>query len=132
MNRYQLYTRFRHAATAGHWRGHGIHSPMMYRFVREVAMPVRRRALAAAIVERYGAERVAAVDSVAELTALPADEAAGTKRIVLLREPFRSAGERKTFAGWFNRTHVVAAHFQGLLVLFFDPKLQKQFFRIRN
>lgn len=130
MTRYQLYTRLRHAIRARHWRGHGVHSPLMYRFVREVAMPVRRRELPEAIKAWCGEEwRVVAVDSVDEL-----ETAAfvGTKTVVLLREPFRSADERRTFEAWFDRTHVVAAHLQGLLVLFLDPKLQKQFFRIRS
>lgn len=75
---------------------------------------------------RYGAGNVAVVDSVDELlTVLP-------KPLVVLREPFRSARERRRFEDWYRRTHAVGAHLQGLLVLFFDPKLQKQFFLIRN
>ncbi len=127
MTRYQLYTRLRHALTARHWRGHGIHSPMMYRFVREVVLPQRRRRLPEVIAIRYGAENVKIVRSVAELT-----DGEGSKRVVCLLEPFRTAQERRDFDRWFTETHVVAAHLQGLLVLFFDPKLQKQFFRIRN
>lgn len=126
MNSYQWYTRLRHAWTAVHWHGYAVHSPMMYRFIREVVMPTRRRDLPAVIIGRYGADRVAVVDSVAEL-----DEVQG-KEIALLREPFRSADERTAFEAWFDRTHVVVAHLQGLMVLFFDPKLQKQFFCIRN
>lgn len=126
MTVYQLYTRLCHALRATHWRGYTVHSPMMYRFIREVVIPTRRKGLPVAISERYGAENVAMADSVAEL------EAATDKAIVLLREPFRSAAERRAFEAWFDRTHVVAAHLQGLMVLFFDPKLQKQFFRIRN
>ena len=131
MNRYQLYTRMRHAASARHWRGHGVHSPLMYRFVREVAMPLRRRRELPEAIEAWcGTEwRVAEVDSD---DALEKATPAGVKTIVLLREPFRSAAERRAFKTWFDRTHVVAAHLQGWLVLFFDPKLQKQYFRIRN
>lgn len=126
MNRYQLYTRLKHALRATHWRGHTVHSPMMYRFIREVVLPTRRRQLTDTIVRRYGEERVAVVESVKELQAVT------DKEIVVLREPFRSADERHAFEAWLGRTHVVVAHLQGLLVLFFDPKLQKQFFRIRN
>ena len=67
MNSYQWYTRLRHAWTAAHWHGYAVHSPMMYRFIREVVMPTRRRDLPVAIIGRYGADRVAVVDSVAEL-----------------------------------------------------------------
>ncbi len=127
MTGYQFYTRLRHAFTATHWRGYAVHSPMMYRFIREVVLPNRRRALQAAIISRYGAENVAAVGSVSELLALDSPPA-----VVLLREPFRSAQERREFEAWYEGTHAVVAHLQGLVVLFFDPKLQKQFFRIRN
>lgn len=127
MTIYQFYTRLRHAFTAAHWRGYAIHSPMMYRFIREVVIRTRRSRLPDAIAERYGAKNVAVVDSVAELLALDSP-----RGIVLLREPFRSAAERREFEDWYRGAHVVAAHLQGLMVLFFDPKLQKQFFRIRN
>lgn len=127
MTGYQFYTRFRHALTAAHWRGYAVHSPMMYRFIREVVLPNRRRTLPAAIADLYGAENVAVVGSVPELLALDSPPA-----VVLLREPFRSARERREFEAWYEGTHAVAAHLQGLVVLFFDPKLQKQFFRIRN
>lgn len=127
MTRYQFYTRLRHALTARHWRGHGIHSPMMYRFVREVVLPHRRRRLPEVIAARYGAENVKIVRSVTELT-----DGKEVKQVVCLCEPFRTARERRDFERWFTNTHVVAVHLQGLLVLFFDQKLQKQFFRIRN
>lgn len=126
MTFYQLYTRFRHAFTAVHWRGYAVHSPMMYRFIRDVVIQSSRRRLPGAIVAYYGAENVGIADSVAGLIAHE------PKQIMLLREPFRSAQERREFEEWYGRTHVVAAHLQGLMVLFFDPKLQKQLFRIRN
>lgn len=126
MTFYQLYTRFRHAFTAAHWRGYAVHSPMMYRFIREVVIRSSRRKLPEAIISRYGVENVGVVDSVAGLIVHE------RKQVILLREPFRSSAEHRMFEDWYVRTHVVAAHLQGLMVLFFDPKLQKQFFRIRN
>lgn len=126
MTFYQLYTRFRHAFTAAHWRGYAVHSPMMYRFIREVVIRSSRKGLTGAIQAYYGAENVGVADSVPELIAHD------QKPVMLLREPFRSAAERREFEAWYAETHVVAAHLQGLMVLFFDPKLQKQFFRIRN
>lgn len=127
MTGYQFYTRLRHALTAAHWRGYAVHSPMMYRFIRDVVIRSSRQRLAGAIQAYYGAENVVVVGSVPELLALDSPPA-----VVLLREPFRSVRERKEFEAWYEGTHVVAAHLQGLVVLFFDPKLQKQFFRIRN
>lgn len=126
MTPYQLYTRLLHAFTAVHWRGYAVHSPLMYRFVREVVIRNPRRKLPAAIAAKYGTENVAVIDTVSELPAITG------KPVVLLREPFRSRAERNTFRAWYAAHHVVAAHLQGLVVLFFDPKLQKQYFRIRN
>lgn len=126
MTGYQLYMRLRHAFTAVHWRGYAVHSPMMYRFIREVVIRSSRRRLPASIMAYYGLENVGIADSVAELVAHE------PKPVILLREPFRLAAERREFEAWYAETHVVAAHLQGLMVFFFDPKLQKQFFRIRN
>lgn len=127
MNGYQLYTRLRHALTAAHWRGYAVHSPMMYRFIREVVIRSSRRRLPEFIAEYYGHENVTVVDSVEELLTLNSPQT-----VVLLREPYRSTRERRRFEEWYAGVHAVGAHLQGLLVLFFDPKLQKQFFRIRN
>lgn len=126
MTAYQIYTRLNHALTAKHWRGAAVHSPMMYDFIREVVMKHPRKRLIGAIVARYGAPDTAVADTVEELSRTTG------KMVVLLREPFRSAAQRKEFDQWYRQTHVVVAHLQGLLVLFFDPKLQKQYYKIRN
>lgn len=123
-----------HAVTAIHWRGYAVHSPMMYRFVRKVVIRSRRGRLALAIADYYGVEHVATYDRVAdfEIRYKADSEANKLRDVYLIREPYISAAERVSFAEWFSKHSVVAAHFQGLLVIFTDPKLQKQFYKIRN
>lgn len=99
---------------------------MMYAFVREVVMPNKRKDLAQAIERRYGADRVAVIDSVEALREV------NGKSVVILMGPFRSKEQKRRFDFWYKATHVVVAHLQGLIVLFFDPKLQKQYYKIRN
>lgn len=130
MTFYQLYTRLIHALTAVHWRGYAVHSPRMYRFVREVVIRTRRRKLPETIAIKYGLGNVTVVGTIPDLIAV-ANLEIGPK-ILLLKEPFRTPAERRQFMAWYGANHVVVAHLQGLLVLFLDPKLQKQYYRIRN
>lgn len=106
----------------------------MYRFVREVVIRSRRSRLALAIANYYGVEHVEIYDRVSDFEiGYKADSKDNRLRdVYLIREPYISAAERTGFAEWFSKHSVVAAHFQGLLVIFTDPKLQKQFYKIRN
>lgn len=52
--------------------------------------------------------------------------------ILILREPFKNRKQHLMFEQWYAQNHVVTAHFQGLIVIFFDPKLQKERYVIRN
>lgn len=127
MTAYQIYTRLKHSLVAKHWRGHGVHSPMMYDFIRTVVMPTPRKWLAEAIIVRYGgAGNVAVVDSMSGL-----ENEREKANVVLLNEPFLTAEERRRFKEWYGDNNVVAVHLQGLMVLFFDTKLKKQFYSIR-
>ncbi len=109
MTLYQLYTRLEHFFTARHWRGHGVHSPAMYDFIRNVVIPTPKRELPAAIRAAYSPDQVA-----------------------LLPNPFATRLEKQAFRQWYAQNHVVVADLPGLIVLFFDPKRPKQYFRIRN
>lgn len=99
---------------------------MMYAFVREVVIRNSRRNLTRAIQARYGSDHVALYNSTAEIRSTPGIE------VGLLRHPYRSAAERRTFREWYNNNSAVVVHLQGLIVIFFDPKLNKQFYKIRN
>lgn len=118
MTLYQLYTRLKHFFTAKHWHGAAIHSPMMYAFVREHALTHRGERL----IEKIA---VPTVDSVRDLCNVKSD-------IIILRQPFKSRAEKELFTKFYAENHVVIAHFQGLIVIFFDQKLQKQQYVIRN
>lgn len=130
MTLFQIYTRIVHMFTALHWRGYAIHSPMMYSFVREVVITSPRKVLPRKIEQRYSQQSVASFDSVAKF----ASEVAVNKSIdvAMIVEPYISRAERDLMYKWHAENHAVVVHLQGLLVLFFDPKLQKQFYKIRN
>lgn len=115
---YQIHTKLKHFFTAKHWRGAAIHSPMMYEFVRSYALKYRGEKL----IKMIGAPTV---DTVQELYNIKSD-------IAILRKPFKSRSEKKQFQEFYSNNHVVTAHFQGLIVVFFDKKLQKQQYLIRN
>lgn len=53
-------------------------------------------------------------------------------KILILREPFKNRKQHLLFKEWYAQNHAVTAHFQGLIVIFFDPKLQKESYTIRN
>lgn len=109
MTIYQFYTRIEHLLTARHWRGHGVHSPAMYWFIRNVLIPTRKKDLPATIRALYPPHEVA-----------------------LWPNPFATRREKQLFRRWYAENHVVVAHLPGLIVLFFDPKRPKQYFKIRN
>lgn len=118
MTVYQLITRVRHFIVARHWHGAAIHSPMMYAFVRQHALTHRGDRLIADI----GAP---IADSMSEICNMESE-------IRILRHPFRNRQERAAFKKFYDENHMVTAHFQGVLVFFFDTKLQKQQYIIRN
>lgn len=129
MNGYQLKTRIRHFFVAKHWRGHGVHSPMVYSLVREVIMRCSGKDLARELIFRLGEHEVMVVDNVTEISQNISENRA---HCVILREPFRSKEQQTEWEQLYEREHCTALHCQGWLIVFFDPKLQKQYFCIRN
>lgn len=118
MTLYQIYTRIKHMLTAKHWRGAAIHSPAMYAFVREHALHYR----GSKMIRHIGAP---VVDSVKQIDQSDAP-------VVILREPFRNRAQKREFDRWYAQNNVIVAHFQGLIVIFFDKKRQKERYLIRN
>lgn len=122
MTFYQLKIRINHFFRARHWRGAAIHSPAMYGFVREYALINRGKAL----IDAIGAPVVKSVQELKQRN-LKDDE-----EVLILQEPFINRSEHMEFNQWYEQNHVVTAHFQGLIVIFFDKKLQKEQYIIRN
>lgn len=121
MTLYQIRTRVVHFFTAIHWRGAAIHSPMMYEFVRQYAMRYRGKELIRVLIDKLQAESVDINNIVAPISL-----------IGYIEQPYKNAAEHHQFMDWYKANHAVVAHFQGLVVIFFDKKFQKQFFMIRN
>ncbi len=109
MTGYQLKTRWIHFWTARHWRGHGIHSPFLYGFVRGVVLRVPRKEWTRVIFERYG-----------------------TQQVRLLPEPFTDRREHEMFEAWVAAHPSAVVELPGLIVVFLDPALQPQRFRVRG
>ena len=126
MTPYQAYTRLRHFFTARHWRGHGVHSPFIYKFVRETALGTPSRELPAKIKAAYPDRNITETIRMEEF---PAET---ENAIIMLREPFRNSRQERLWKRWSETNHCAAVHLQGLLVVFSDKKLQKQFFKVRN
>lgn len=126
MTGYQRYTRLRHFFTARHWRGYAVHSPFMYRFMREVVIRSSRKDLPRKIEDYFAGENITILDRVNQL---PDKNISG---LALIREPFFDRREETLWKEWYGTHHCAAVHFQGLMVIFFDKKLQKQFYTIRN
>lgn len=161
MTFYQFYTRLRHFFRAKHWRGAAIHSPMMYAFVRRFALSYRGERLVAKLRDELGAIVISdprEIDStintaiqeplpqkVNDPALLPCRDDIGlslqqeqldfenyNSAVYLLVKPFVSASAETAWWAWYARNHAVVAHFQGVIVIFFDKKLQKQYYLIRN
>ena len=126
MTLYQIYTRLWHFFTARYWRGHGLHSPFMYNFVRETVLGNPRKKLPEKIRELYSSYDILEATHVEELPAVKEN------MIIMLHRPFLNRCQNKQWKRWYKENHCVAVHLQELLVVFSDKKLQKQFFKIRN
>lgn len=125
MTPYRIYYRLTHFFTARHWRGHSVHSPMMFAFIREVVVPFKGRKRLDALLGYLGEENVFVTDDAHRLVECPLP-------VAVLRQPFRCAREYRVFQEFYGSNHLVAALLPDMIVLFFDPKLQKQYYRIRG
>lgn len=125
MNGFQLRTRVVHFFRARHWRGHGIHSPMVYSLVREVVMRCRKRDLALELIARFGEQRVVVVENVEQVWQ-------NQRYCIILKEPFRSKEQQASWELFYGQKHCTAVICRGWMLVFFDPKLQKQCFWVRS
>lgn len=125
MTLYQFRTRIHHLLKAKHWRGHGIHSPMLYSLIREEIMRYPKKLLAQRLAFRFGEDRVTVVENARDI-------AIGMNYCVILKEPFIDKDQEKIIEQLYQNNHCTMLHCQGFLVIFFDPKLNKQYIMLRN
>lgn len=92
-------------------------------------MRCRKRDLAQKLIFRLGDQKVVVVDDVTQIS-----QNISQNRVccVILREPFRSKEQQMEWEQFYEKEHCTVLHCQGWLIVFFDPKLQKQYFCIRN
>jgi len=98
----------------------------MYTFVREVVMTTTEDEIPDRLKDIYGTENILVIGRAEEL---PQKSIAS---VVILRKPFYDRRDRMLWNKWYESHNCVAVHLKGSLVIFFDKKLQKQFYTIRN
>lgn len=118
MNNYQILTRINHFFTAKHYHGHGIHSPFLYDFIRQTMKLSYND-----ILKLKNAHIVHNTNELKEID---------NYHILIFIEPFVSKIEKEKFRAWFDHNFYAALYFQGMIVIFNNPNLQKQFFKVRK
>lgn len=124
MSGYQLYMRLKHLFMARHFRGHGIHSPYLYDFVRNILIRSDIRHISEALACHYPSRRIVDVWSVVEI---PTDA-----YIVVLWGPFRCSADRAEWASWRSSNACLSVWLKRCIVIFFDTRLNDQHFAIRS
>lgn len=124
MTLFELGTRINHFFTAKHFRGHGIHSPFLYDFVRTVVLKDRKKEFVMRVENRYWPNRTQFVNSV--------DRIDFFAYAVILSHPFSSRYQYKKWLVWRKKHRCLSVHLPGHIVIFFDRRLQDQHFKIRS
>lgn len=120
----KLATRINHFFTAKHYRGHGIHSPFLYDFIREVVIKNDSENIVKAIQNHYAPHRVEQVSSI--------DGISKGAYIAILESPFVSKSEREKWLNWRGKNKCLTVHLKNYMVIFFDQRLNNQHFKVRS
>lgn len=123
MTAYQFLTYVGHFITAGHFRGHGIHSPYLYDFIRSVV--IRKGDIVELTRSRYPEKEIEVCNSVEELFN-------STAYISFLMEPFRSSSEHALWKSRRAAESCLSIHLPHHIIIFRDPKLNNQHFSVRR
>lgn len=121
---YLFYSRLRHFFVAKHYRGHGVHSPFMYDFIRTVVMGDEAENFILRVENRYWPNKTKFVSSVDQLDSF--------YYVSVLGEPFRSRLQYKKWLQWRSDHKCMSIYLKGYLVVFFDRRLPNQHFVVRS
>lgn len=124
MTWFELGVRINHFFTAKHYRGHGIHSPYLYDFVRNVLVTTKNQDLVQRIEEKYLPHKTIFINSL--------DNIDKEAYIAILARPFRSKNHYRKWIAWRKKHPCTSVHLKNFVILFFDNKLQNQHFKIRS
>lgn len=119
----ELITYLGHLIKARHFRGHGIHSPYLYSYVREVV--IKRGDIYHLTVAKYPGKRIEVVTDVS--SALSSDA-----YITILHRPFRTMDERRLWKTERSGKEFLTIHLPHDIVIFRDERLHNQHFTIRR
>jgi len=119
----ELYTYIGHFIKARHYRGHGIHSPYLYAFVREVVL--QKGELPKLIADKYPGKEIEIVTNVNEALSSSA-------YITILHRPFRTFEEKRLWKNARPTKEILTVHLPHDMIIFRDERLHNQHFSIRR
>ena len=125
MNWYYIYTRITHFVTAKHRHGHGIHSPMIYDFVRNVVDGNSRKSLVDRIEDHYPAKKVHYAITPDRLYDYDAF-------ISIIHYPFKSKELNNKWEIWRNNNSCLSISLKNCIVIFWDTQLPNRHYKIRS
>lgn len=116
-----LYWRLKHSLTARHYRGHGIHSPFLYDFIRTVLLKSSsQKDMLQRVEEKYNS-RPLEISAISEIS---------SASIVFL--PSNILNHSDIWSKWRSENECLSIWLKYGILLFFDPKLPNQHFNIRS
>ncbi len=123
MNRSRFVTYLNHFIKARHYRGHGIHSPYLYSYVREVV--IVKGDICKMTIDRYPEKKVQVTDSAEE--ALNSDA-----YISIIKKPFKTVEDKKFWHANRPGMNILTIHLPHHIVIFRDNRVHNQHFEIRR
>ncbi len=120
---YYQKMRLRHFFVARHRKGHGIHSPFLYDFLRAYYLSSGRDKLLTLLKAR-GFDFVM-TESAQEL-------AAATAEVVLWKKPFQNKSELEQWEHWRESNTALSLWLGAYVLVFKNPKLPNQHFVVRS
>ena len=124
MNLFYFYSRLTHFLSAKHRNGHGIHSPMIYDFVRNVIGGNRRKDLIERIEDHYPQKKV-------HFAITPDNLSGSTEFISILGHTFNSRNQYIKWKRWRKKHPCHSIRLKNCIVIFWDPQLPNRHYKIR-
>ncbi len=124
MNIYYLHSRLVRFFISKHNNGHGIHSPMIYDFVRNVVKGNPRKDLIERIEDHYPRQKV-------HFAITPKHLSDSREFISILGHTFNSSMQRREWNKWRKENSCFSVRLKNCIVVFWDPQLPNRHINIR-
>lgn len=123
MTKTQFTTFISHIIKARHYRGHGIHSPYLYSYVREVI--IKKGDLCDLTIKKYPGKKI-------EITTDTEVALNSDAYISILKSPFKTKAEKKYWKTNRPSKKILTVHLPHYMVIFRDERVHNQHFMIRK